>query len=132
MIDNIEYGKWKLEAEVEKAVFIQPKLYAELLKNGDEILKSKGLIREERKKLNFGSYIEIMEKVKKGVDRIEIYSGVPARQKFITSLKNKEDVDKIVYLKKSLNLLASQKRTMDYINNSSKPLIFIKNILEDT
>ncbi|MBT9145231.1 MAG: hypothetical protein DDT42_01101 [candidate division WS2 bacterium] len=130
MVDDIEYGKWKLEAEIEKAVFIQPKLYAELLKNGSEVLKSKGLIKEERKKLNFGSYIEIMGKVKKGVDRIEIYRDIPSRQKFMTSLKNKEDTEKIVYLKKSLNLLSSQKRTMDYINNTSKPLIFIKNILE--
>ncbi|MBT9146189.1 MAG: hypothetical protein DDT42_02071 [candidate division WS2 bacterium] len=126
MIDNQEYGKWKLEGEVSEAVFIQPKMYAEKLKSGKEVLKSKGLIRQEVEKLSYKSYMNIMEKIKTGAVRIEMYSGVESRQKFITSIIKGEDVDTAIYLRKSLNLRQSEKREIDYLNNTSKPLVFKK------
>ncbi len=126
MVDSQEYGKWKLEGEVDEAVFIQPKMYAEKLKSGKEVLKSKGLVRQEVEKLTYKSYTDIMDKVKAGTTRLEMYTGVESRQKFISSLKKGEDVDTIIYLRKSLNLRAVEKREIDYFNNSSKPLIFKK------
>ena len=123
MIDDKEYGKWKLEGRIEKAVFLQPKLYAEI-RDGKEVLKSTGLIADYRKEMTFNTYLEILQAILEGEKEIILYDNVPARRKFISALKLGKDLDEPVLLRKRLNLFAKQKREMDFRANNSKPLKF--------
>ena len=56
-----------------------------------------------------------------GKEEEEIYSNYKARQKFFTMLKNDEDLETPVFLRKTINLKAEQKRQMFYKENTSKP-----------
>lgn len=122
MVDEKQYGKWKLEREIDKAIFLQPKLYAEKDKEGKEILKSKGLISDFRREMNFKMYWDILEAILKGQHEFTLYENIPARRKFISALKQGKEIDEPLLLRKSLNLLAKQKREIDYRANISKPL----------
>ncbi len=124
MVDDSEYGKWKMEGEIQQGIFLQPKLYAELRTDGKEILKSKGLIQEYRKQTSFKTYLNILQAILEGKNEIILYEDIPARRKFISSLKLGKDVDEKVFLRKKLNLSAKQKREMDFWANNSKPLKF--------
>lgn len=121
-IDEKEYGRWKLEREIEQAIFLQPKLYAEKTIDGKEVLKSKGLIKDYRKTIDFRRYEEILQAVLKGEKEIKLYDGYLGRRKFISALKEGKDVDEPVILRKKLNLGAGQKRIIDYKRNSSRAI----------
>ncbi len=151
-----EYGKWKLEAEIKEAIFLQPKLYFEeehafkkdkdgnfiLDDNGNKMhkqtIKAKGIPKDVLTDFTKDTYINILNKIKNGEERIEIFGSKNAvvgdkkekevRQKFATLLKNeklfgegKKGFDTPQFIKKGINLRAKQKREMDYVNNSSKP-----------
>jgi hypothetical protein len=139
LVDEHEYGKWKLEAEIKEAIFIQPKLYFEeefafkedddgnfiLDENGNKIhkqtIKAKGIPKDVFSEFTKDTYVDILNKIKNGEDRIQIFKGKKVRQKFATMLKNGQDLDTPQYIQKGINLRAKQKREMDYINNTSKP-----------
>jgi hypothetical protein len=140
LVDNAEYGKWKLEAEIKQAIFLQPKLYYEqehafkkdketgkyiLDENGNKIhketIKAKGIPKDVFSEFSKETYVTILNKIKNGEDRIEIFKGKKVRQKFATMLKNGQDLDTPQYIQKGINLRAKQKREMDYINNTSTP-----------
>lgn len=121
LVDNKEYGKWKLEAEIEEAIFLQPKLYTEKDINGKLTIKAKGIPKEILSTFTYETYIEILNKIRAGETRIELFSDLEARKKFATMLKKGEDFETPMILKKGLNLRAKQKRNMDYVNNTSTP-----------
>lgn len=140
LVHDKEYGKWKLEAEIKEAIFLQPKLYYEqefafkkdkdtdefiLDKDGNKIhketIKAKGIPKDILKTFNKGTYEDILKRIKNGEERIELFSNKKVRQKFATLLKNGKDFDTPIFIQKGLNLRAKQKRQMDYINNYSYP-----------
>ena len=55
-VDGKAYGKWKLERKLARGLYVLPKLYAEVDLKGEEVLKSKGLIRPYRQTLTFEGY----------------------------------------------------------------------------
>lgn len=121
LIHPDEFGKWALEGVIEKAIFLQPKLYAEKYKSGKEVLKAKGVPKDELKKFTFELFEQILEKILNGENRIELFKDKIVRKKFATMLKNGEHFDTPQVLRKGINLLAKQKRVMDYKNNKTKP-----------
>lgn len=121
-VHDKEYGKWKLEGEVIEGIFLQPKLYAERYKDGEVTIRGKGIPRDILNKLSYDDYKEWLEVIKDGKqERIEIFKDYEARKKFVTMLKKNEDFDTMQLLHKSINILAAQKRIMDYDNNTSHP-----------
>ena len=123
MVHDSEFGKWDLEGEILEGIFLQPKLYAERKRDGTVTIKAKGIPKEIRQnKMTWEFYEELLQKMKDGKeDTVEIYNNFKARKKFMTMLKNNEDLDSPRYMKKHINLLAMQKRLMDYKNNTSRP-----------
>lgn len=82
MVDDKEYGKWKLESEIKEGLFLQPKVYYEKHKaylknetgefilddNGNKIHKEtkkfKGVPSKHISKLHRGTYFDIYERLK--------------------------------------------------------------------
>ena len=123
LVDPVEFGKYKLESEIVEGIFLQPKLYAEKHRDGKVTIKAKGVPREIRdQKMSWEYYEMLLRTMQEGtVDYIEIFNNYKARKKFMTMLKENEDLDTPRYLKKGINLLSTQKRIMDYDNNTSYP-----------
>ncbi len=61
-------GLWKLEKELKRGIFIEPKMYYLELKNSDIIRKGKGFSQDTLKKMYYESYAEILENTKQGKD----------------------------------------------------------------
>lgn len=120
-VDVKVYGKFKLEKVIKRAVFIQPKLYAEITDCGKFIAKSKGLVKEYRERITYDSYMELYEAARTG-DRKELYSGIEGRRKVLSSLKKGIDIDNPYFMRKGIDFSKEQKRTMLYDENSSKPV----------
>lgn len=122
LVHDKEFGKWKLESNIEKAIFLQPKFYSEKLIDGSETIRAKGIPKAEINKINYDTFEKWLKDFKDNkVDRIDIFDGMEARKKFLSTLKNNEDFDKKVYLRKSINLRLEQKRKVDYIENTTSP-----------
>lgn len=121
LIDEKEYGKWKLERELKQALFLQPKFYAEIAVDNVKVYRSKGLIGVFKDTVSYDLYEKIYEAILRGYRYVELYSDIPAARKFITAIKEGKDPDEPVYLRKRIDLRAFQKRDIDYINNTSRP-----------
>lgn len=139
LVDDKVYGKWKLETVIDKAVFIQPKLYFE--KGIDdkgkpvETRKAKGIPKKHVKaKFNEEYYNHIVNRIRHGKQklkkgkfltehekRIIIFEAEEGKRKVLTALKSGKDIEEKTVLSKSINLLSIQKRELDFINNTSKP-----------
>jgi hypothetical protein len=128
MVHDKEFGKWKLESEIESATFLQPKLYAEVLKEldkkGNNIvnMKAKGIPKSIMKRIEYNDYINWSNSMHfKDTDKIQIFDNVMGRSKFLSALKNEKDFDVQIPLRKSINVLSEQKRIVDYEGNTTKP-----------
>ncbi|MGE7954930.1 DNA polymerase [Lysinibacillus xylanilyticus] len=146
MIDDKEYGKWKLESEIIEGIFLQPKTYwekhAELIEdeNGQlinkETKKFKGIPKRKMENITeqtyrdiFGKLCEIQERIAAGetISKQEAYFPLytepeKKRFKFATNFKNgKTNFDEYYEVTKGIVLTNMQKRDMDYINKTSKP-----------
>lgn len=121
-VHDSEYGKWKLESVIEKGIFLQPKFYAERPVEGKDTIRAKGIPSSERTRLTFENYEQWLEVIRTGEeDRIFIFDNLPARRKFLSSLKNNSGFDEKVFLRKCINVKLEQKRKMDYVNNTTQP-----------
>ncbi len=122
-----DYGKWKLEKELRKAIFVLPKLYAELGIDGEEILKSKGLVREYRTSVRYADYEQFFDSMIKNVN-LPLYgysTGLTyyQRHKLMTAIKQGKDIDEQVRVQKALLFsMIRYKRVYDYNTNTSAPI----------
>jgi hypothetical protein len=130
-IHDYEYGKFKLESIIYEGKFLQPKFYAErgLVQDKTgawvekDTLKFKGIPKKIMKNFTFEKYREWSDIITIGEEtHLKIFDGLVARKKFLSMLKNSEDLDTAVVLRKRINLTLEQKRIMDYKNNCSTPL----------
>lgn len=129
LIDEHEYGKWKLENILEYGIFLQPKLYMEKSVTGELTLKAKGIPGHIRNQFTPDTYKLILDKIKSGEESVSFFGSenslfdkeVKTRQKFVSMLKNGKEFDEPLLIKKGMNLRAKQKRNMDYKNNTSTP-----------
>lgn len=119
MVDDKEYGKWKLEHDLDRALFLQPKLYYERSIDGHEIKKGKGIPKDILNSWTEQTYEDILQAKKNGDDEFHLYDQLPQLPKFGSLLKNDLPMESIRMIRKSLNLLAEEKRVMDYMNNDS-------------
>jgi hypothetical protein len=143
------YGKWKLESVNEKGIFITPKVYCEIidkkateklsgsLPKKDLVVKMKGVPKEFRKDYDYQKYEEILNKMQAATERQDnkalypIFQSV-GRIKFITAIKNNQDINRKVPISKGIKLNPkSPKRIMDYLNNNSKPVLIVEGWEDD-
>ena len=131
LVSENSYGLWKLERNVKKGIYILPKLYAELSDGGEEVLKSKGIIREYRETMQFDTYAGFFKKMVKR-ENVTLYdqnSEPPhyGRTRIIQveKLMGKRDYEHKTILKKRFlfSNIYIHKRMPDFENNSSRPVI---------
>ena len=134
-VNEKEYGKWKLEREIEKAVFVLPKLYAEVEKNGKEILKSKGVVKEYQDNVKYDDYLKYYSYMTAN-ENLTLYGHGAGndkkyyyKRKIITAMIGGKNLDEKVIIKKQFFFsLIHYKRIYDYVNNVSYPFIYNENI----
>jgi hypothetical protein len=147
MIDESEYGKWKLENVIKYGIFLQPKLYfeksdiekaekdfpelVEELKKNPLTIKAKGIPSKIKKKFTEETYQTIYNQIKEGKEKIHFFGTEDSlfdkeyyrRGKFVSLFLNGMNFDEKIKIQKGMNLRAKQKRQMNYIENYSKPWV---------
>ena len=124
MVDPVELGKWDLESEPVKALFLKPKVYAEVLEDKTNV-KFKGVSHETQSKFDFDSYENLLHELESG------------EKEFVIVEKNKSTFRSIMYMKKKgleddyyetrdkkMNLKTVEKRQMYYEENKTAPYYF--------
>jgi len=130
--DEIEYGKWKLERKVKEGLYLLPKLYAEIGEDGNELLKSKGIIKNYVHTLSYKDYKNYFERMKEKKDTI-LYDDTTqlkyyGRRKVLQADKFNKNFDEKLLLKKRF-LFSNQnmhKRIFDFENNTSRPINIVE------
>ena len=118
--DDKEYGKWKLERMIKKAVFVSPKLYAEVDENGEEILKSKGIIRSAIEgEVNYDAYV-MWQKLLKDGKNVSLYKNYQQLQNVVQSLIKEGKPHIMVEVSKTLKANTLPKRYF-FPNGDSRP-----------
>lgn len=123
--DKVELGKLDLEGRPQKALFLRPKVYAEILSDEETNIKFKGLSKETQKQIDFSFYEMLLDEIIEG------------DKKDIVIEKNRLTFRSIMYMKKQgleddyfeerdkkMNLDTMEKRIMDYKNNTTSPYFF--------
>lgn len=124
-VDPLEYGKWKLENEVEHGIYLQPKMYAEETQD-KPVIKGKGIPSAELKKLEFAHYQKWLAEIRKrnGKVAIQVYTGAKRRSKIISAWKNGTSLDIEIPDAKTIDFSKRQKRDIDWTGNKSRPWDF--------
>lgn len=120
-VHESEPGKWKLERSIVKGLFLQPKLYAEVDSQEQEILKSKGLVKEWRQESTFNDYVKIMQHLQNDED-IALYENIPQRQKMISAYRAHGVPDAQYLGRKTLRGQGERHRHMLWAENTTLPL----------
>lgn len=116
-----EFGRWKLEREFQEARFVAPKLYMEIGKDGEALMKSKGLIRDYREsELSPDVYRQAQAALAEGTDYL-FYASRPGLRSVMNQLQTGADANDPILLSKSINARTFTKRQMDYANNTTHP-----------
>ena len=136
-IHPTKLGYWDLESEPEKAVFLRPKVYAELYPSKTNV-KFKGVTKETQKNMSFEDYQvlykELVEMEKDYVivekNRLTMRSIMYIEKEGIDITDNRIN-DKDAGIKtgyevrdKKMNLKTIEKRQIDYKENWTKPWYF--------
>lgn len=119
-------GKWDCESRPVKALFLKPKVYAEVFEDGKETKKFKGVSKEtQRDVLCYESYEHLYEDLE------------DQKKKYVVVEKNRITLRSIMYMEKQglpldtyetrdkkMNLNTVEKRKMFYDENRTEPLYF--------
>ena len=124
IVDNSKLGKWKLESEPIKALFLKPKVYAEIEET--EITKRfKGVSTSTQAEFDFETYELLLEELQTKEKEFVIVEKNKTQFRSIMYMnKNNIDFDYFETRDKKFNLQNVDKRTMDYKNNRTFPLYF--------
>lgn len=120
MTHQSELGKWKLEGEPQRALFIMPKVYVESYKNEKDNVKFKGISKDTQRDLDYEYYEEIYHDILEGdKDSIVVEKNRITLRSIMYMKKNDIDMSHYEKRDKKLNLKSDQKRKMDYESNKT-------------
>lgn len=121
MVDGNRLGAWDLEAVLDSALFLQPKVYTERVKGKDSI-KFKGITKSRQQQLDRDFYEEILRRLQAGeIGKMIIEVGRSSLPTLAVAQKNHKDPNKLNVMDKAMNLGAKPKRDIDYRGNGSTP-----------
>ena len=124
LIDPTRLGAWDCESTPSKALFLRPKVYAEVLENKTN-LKFKGVSKETQKDLTFETYERLYDDLINGVKDYEIIEKNKTLLRSIMYMTKKNiDMDYYEIRDKKINLKTVEKRVMNYKDNYTDPLYF--------
>lgn len=124
LIHESRLGAWALEAEPVKALFLRPKVYAEVLENKTN-LKFKGISKDTQKTLSYETYENLYQELIDGIKDFEIIEKNKTQLRSIMYMK-KNDIDFDYYevRDKKINLKTVEKRIINYEENWTAPHYF--------
>lgn len=121
MVDKYRLGAWDLEAVLDSALFLQPKVYTERVKGKDKI-KFKGITKARQNELDRDYYERILKRLQAGeIDKMIIEVGRSSLPTLAVAQKNHRDPNQLNVMDKGMNLGAKPKRDIDYRKNQSTP-----------
>ena len=124
MVDPYELGKFKLESQPDRAIFLKPKVYVESF-SGECEVKFKGISKEFQANLSYNDYVFISEHLKKkDVKAINIEKDKVQFPSVMTAIKNNKDPNKYRLQDKVFNILTQDKRLMNYKENTTNAIYF--------
>lgn len=124
-LDKYELGKWDLESEPKRALYLKPKVYVEEFKEGDILKKFKGVSKSTIEKFTFESYEEILEEILYGCENFLTVETEKLMQPSVMVLQRQaKNLDYHEYRDKKMYLDNMEKRIMDYCNNTTEPYYF--------
>lgn len=124
-VDPVELGKWDLEGEPVKALFLKPKVYAEVLEEEKTNVKFKGVSHETQSKFTFDSYEELLGELQSGEkDYVIVEKNKSTFRSIMYMKKNNLDDDYYETRDKKMNLKTVEKRQMNYKENKTAPYYF--------
>lgn len=124
LIDEYRLGAWALESKPIKALFLRPKVYAEVMETKTTV-KFKGVSKDTQKELNFADYESLYRDL---VEDVKDYEVVEKNKVLLRSLlymrKNDIDFDYYETRDKKMNLKTIEKREINYEENYTNPHYF--------
>jgi hypothetical protein len=124
IVHKDKLGMWKLEGEPLKALFLKPKVYAEI-EEDKTIKKFKGVSRSTQEDFEFATYQILLKELQTSEKEFVIVEKNKTMFRSIMYMnKNEIDFDYFETRDKKFNLQNVDKRTMDYKNNQTYPLYF--------
>lgn len=126
--DKVQIGKWDLEGEPIKALFLRPKVYAEIVEKKGKIknnIKFKGVSRETQKELDFEYYETLLKEISEGKEDYKIVEKNKTTFRSIMYMKKQDLADDYYEVRdKKMNFKTVEKRVMDYKENKTHPYYF--------
>lgn len=124
LIDEYRLGAWALEAKPQKALFLRPKVYAEVLEKKTNV-KFKGISKETQKTLTYDSYENLYkELIENKEDSVLIEKNKTLLRSIMYMHKNNIPMDHYEVRDKKMNLKTVEKRVVNYKENYTEPLFF--------
>lgn len=132
IVDSKELGKWALESQPKKAIFLKPKVYAEVLDviENDTVkektfVKFKGVSRSTQESFDFETYENLLNIMKEGEKEYVTVEKEKLMQPSLMVLQKQEkSLDYHEYRDKKFFMDNVEKRNIDYVKNSSTPHYF--------
>ena len=124
LIHETRLGAWDCESKPLKALFLRPKVYAEVLEDRTNV-KFKGVSKDTQKTLSYETYETLYRELIEGVKEYEVIEKNKTMLRSIMYMtKNDIDMDYFETRDKKINLNTVEKRAMYYGENETKPHYF--------
>lgn len=124
LVHESHLGYWDCESKPLKALFLRPKVYAEVLEDKTNV-KFKGVSKDTQSELNFEDYehlyLELMDDTK---DSIVVEKNKTLLRSIMYMHKQGLPMDYYEERDKKMNLQTVEKRNMNYKENYTEPLYF--------
>lgn len=125
LVHKSKLGKWKLEGQPIKGIFLKPKVYTEIYEKDKPTIKFKGVSKETQKSLKYDDYEFYYKELESQLhDYIVIEKNRLTLRSIMYMQKKGLSPDYYEVRDKKMNLKTTDKRKIDYANNETSPLYF--------
>lgn len=122
IVHPTKLGYWDLENVIEKALFLRPKVYAEITESGQLNKKFKGISRDTVAEWDYQKYEWLMHELESpDKDAVVLETDRLVLPSIMVMLKNERDLSETDRRTKKINLLNKEKRQIDYTENYTAP-----------
>lgn len=124
MVDDYELGKFKLEGNPKRGLFLAPKVYAEDLENKTNI-KFKGVTKDTQRTMTYNDYVDLYNKIiGKQETEVQVESGRIMLRSIKYLQKNNLPYDHYEVRDKNMYLNKMGKRKINYDDGTTSPYFF--------
>ena len=106
--------------ELYKGIFLQPKVYTELLKDDSVNIKFKGVSKDTQKDFTYNTYLELLNKIRKGEESHVVEKNHMLMPSIGYLQKVHANINTVTYRDKKMYLQRKQKRNINYFTGDSE------------